>query len=164
MPHINRALRIFLASAGALALAACAEQATSPDAGPSRLGDGIRPPMADAVTFWEAGAAVRWNGIARGLTLVHQQSPFAGQRIYAYLNLAVYDAAVAVEDAPGHPSPQAAAGAAAVHDGETDAAAKPIMPRVRTKRLVNMMQISRRHARAHIATKDTAGIAVLLQE
>jgi membrane-associated phospholipid phosphatase len=114
MPHINCALRIFLASAGALALAACAEQATSPDAGPSRLGDGIRPPVASAVTFWEAGAAVRWNGIARGLTLVHQQSPIVGQRIYAYLNLAVYDAVVSVEDAPGHPSPQAAAGAAAV--------------------------------------------------
>ena len=90
----------------------CHDQPTAPDATLSApMG---HPPIADATKFWEAGAAVAWNGIARGLTLTHPQSPIGGQRIYAYLNLAVYDAVVAVEDAPGHPSPQAAAAGAAV--------------------------------------------------
>jgi membrane-associated phospholipid phosphatase len=107
--------KILSAAGAALVLAGCAEQATSPEAPTSLPSGGTQPPVASAVKFWEAGAAVGWNGIARGLTLAHQQpSPIHGQRIYAYLNLAIYDAVVTVEDAPGHPSPQAAAGGAAL--------------------------------------------------
>jgi hypothetical protein len=109
MAHLSR---ILCAASAALALAACTDRTTEPDATSSILNGG--PPDASAVKFWEAGAAVGWNGIARGLTIVNPQSPIGGQRIFAYLNLAVYDAVAAVEAAAGHPSPQAAAGGAAV--------------------------------------------------
>ena len=109
MAHLSR---ILYAASAALVLAACTDRPTEPDA-TSSIRNGA-PRDASAVKFWEAGAAVAWNAVARNLTLIHQQSPLGGQRIYAYLNLAIYDAVVAVEDAPGHPSPQAAAGGAAV--------------------------------------------------
>ncbi|HEY0351674.1 MAG TPA: hypothetical protein VGC48_06100, partial [Gemmatimonadales bacterium] len=87
---------------------ACKDQPTAP-----RTDTGL--PTADARESSEQGAAVRWNGIARGLTLANQQpTPIHGQRIYAYLNLAIYDAVVAVDHAREHPSPQGAAGGAAV--------------------------------------------------
>jgi PAP2 superfamily protein len=89
-------------------VAACSEQPTAP-----RTDTAL--PTAGAKEFREDGAAVQWNGIARGLTLAHQQpTPIHGQRIYAYLNLAIYDAVVAVDHARRHPSPQGAAGGAAV--------------------------------------------------
>ena len=90
-------------------LTGCSEHPTAPRT------DRTTPPTLDATKFWEASGTIRWNGIARGLTLANQQpSPIHGQRIYAYLNLAIYDAVVAVGDAAGHPSPQAAAGGAAL--------------------------------------------------
>lgn len=105
--------KLVCATGAALVLAACTERPTEPDA-TSSIRNGA-PPDATAAKFWETGAALGWNQIARGLTLAHQQpTPIHGQRIYAYLNLAIYDAVVAVEHGTGHPSPQAAAGGAAV--------------------------------------------------
>ena len=93
-------------------LAGCSDRLTAPAAEGSLPRAAV--PAADAVKFWEVGAAVGWNSIARGLTLAHQQSPIGGQRIYAYLNLALYDAVVAAEKGQGHPSPPAAVAGAAV--------------------------------------------------
>jgi hypothetical protein len=73
-----------------------------------------------AVKFWDAGASVGWNQIARdyisGLTTKPNQQ--ATLRAFTYLSLAQYDAVIAADDAQErglHPSPQAAvAGASAV--------------------------------------------------
>jgi hypothetical protein len=79
-------------------------------------------PSPGAVKFWEAGATVGWNEIARNqTTLVHPGitiSQPAGVRTFAYLSLAQYNAAIAAEHAKDqghHASPSAAvAGASAV--------------------------------------------------
>ena len=106
-PFIN--LTVALA---ALALGGCSDRATAPRAT-------LHPQLsADAVKFWEAGATVRWNEIARDQTLTHAIGQQFGNRTFAYLSLAQYNAAVAAEDAKArgdHASVSAAvAGASAV--------------------------------------------------
>ena len=73
-----------------------------------------------ATKFWEVGATVRWNTIAREETRSGTLNPFTGKRMLAYLSLAQYNAAVAAKDAKkandgsGHPSIAAAVGGASV--------------------------------------------------
>ena len=90
-------------TAGALLLGGCRDEAatTGPAAGPA-----VR-----AVKFWEAGATVGWNRIARELVVEHATGAAPAIRIYALLSVAQYNAVIAAEDAgAGRPS---AAGAVA---------------------------------------------------
>jgi hypothetical protein len=97
---------------GALALGGCSDHVVGPKVA-------LRPQRnADATTFWEASATVRWNEIARDQTRTHAISQQFGTRTFAYLSLAQYNAAVAAEKAKAqrdHASISAAvAGASAV--------------------------------------------------
>ncbi len=106
-----KSTRLVLAgvTTGALLLGACRDEAatTGPAAGPA----------ARAVKFWEAGATVGWNRIARDLVVEHATGAAPAIRVYALLSVAQYNAVVAAEDAgsgPQRPSPAAAvAGASA---------------------------------------------------
>ena len=70
-----------------------------------------------ATKFWEANAAVFWNGVARGLVIEHgSPAPFA-VRGYAILGVAQYNAAISAEKsktADEHPSVRAAIAGASV--------------------------------------------------
>jgi membrane-associated phospholipid phosphatase len=46
--------------------------------------------------FWQAGAVVRWNEIARGLVAKYSTSPPVASRLYALLSVAQHDALVRV--------------------------------------------------------------------
>jgi membrane-associated phospholipid phosphatase len=48
-----------------------------------------------AVEFWESGATLRWNEIARSLVAKHRTDPPSASRIYALLSVAQYDGLVA---------------------------------------------------------------------
>jgi len=50
--------------------------------------------MRVSVNFWNAGAVIRWNEIARSLVTQHSTNPPVASRIYAYLSVAQYDALV----------------------------------------------------------------------
>ncbi|HMA38591.1 MAG TPA: vanadium-dependent haloperoxidase [Gemmatimonadales bacterium] len=98
----------------AFALAACSDRVTAPTASST-----AHPIAASAVTFWEAGASVRWNAIERDLLIRRGLGdPITGFRQFAYLSLAQYNAVIAAEhgeEGATRPSPQAAvAGASAV--------------------------------------------------
>jgi hypothetical protein len=101
---------------------ACADPPTAPVGATSDL---VAPlasasPSGGAIKFWDAGASVGWNKIARdyisGLTVKPNQQ--ATLRAFTYLSLAQYDAVLAAEDARKggvRPSEQGAvAGASAV--------------------------------------------------
>ena len=101
------------AAVAMLAVSACADSATGPTSTSFEAS-----PSPDAVQFNDALATVAWNAVARGLTNKSPLSQQAGTRLFAYLSLAQYDAAIAAEKAKDngdHPSPAAAvAGASAV--------------------------------------------------
>jgi membrane-associated phospholipid phosphatase len=103
--------KILFAAGAGLALSACADRATGPDAPAADVpGHAVGSPK-----FWQTGASVGWNGIARGL--VATASPFVQVRVLTYLSLAQYNAIIAAENSktPGtHPSRAAAAGGASV--------------------------------------------------
>jgi hypothetical protein len=65
----------------------------------------------DAVKFWESGASVYWNSVARDLVVQYRSSPFAALRSYALVSHAQYSAIVEAQNAQGqvHPSVVAAA-------------------------------------------------------
>jgi PAP2 superfamily len=70
-----------------------------------------------ATKFWEAGATVRWNEIAREETRAGTLNVFTGTRMLTYLSLAQYNAAVAAKkanDEGQHASIAAAVGGASV--------------------------------------------------
>lgn len=106
-----KATRMVLAgvTTGALLLGACRDEAAT--TGPARGS------VARAVKFWEAGATVGWNRIARDLVVEHATGAAPAIRVYALLSVAQYNAVVAAEAAgagPQRPSPAAAvAGASA---------------------------------------------------
>src|SRR4051812_28175451 len=60
------------------------------------LGRGTDDAVAQAIRFWSAGAAVRWDEIARGLVAHHRTPAPRASRVYALLAVANYDALVAV--------------------------------------------------------------------
>ena len=104
---------------------ACSDAADGPSAPPHGLA-----PAFEAVHFFEAGASVSWNAVARSLTSEYPTGQQVGARLLAYLSLAQYDAVIAAEegkDRGKHPSAAAAvAGASAVvlaaqYPGETAA-------------------------------------------
>ena len=75
------------------------------------------PPAAEpsATKFWEAGATVRWNAIAREETRAGTLNVFTGTRMLTYLSLAQYNSAVAAKkanDEGQHASIAAAVGGA----------------------------------------------------
>jgi hypothetical protein len=82
--------------------------------------DAVAPPSlidASATKFWEAGATVRWNAIAREEIRSGTLNLFTGTRMLTYLSLAQYNAAVAAKkanDRGEHPSIAAAVGGASV--------------------------------------------------
>lgn len=49
----------------------------------------------DTVNFWNEGASVRWNEIARDLVIKYKTSPPKASRVYALLSVAQYDSLVA---------------------------------------------------------------------
>ena len=53
------------------------------------------PQIAKAIDYWNKGASVRWNEIARALVIKHNTSPPMASRAYALLSVAQYDALVA---------------------------------------------------------------------
>jgi len=80
-------------------------------------GEVVGPPAAEqsATKFWEAGATVRWNAIAREETRAGTLNVFTGARMLTYLSLAQYQAAVTAKkanDRGEHPSIAAAVGGA----------------------------------------------------
>lgn len=82
-------------------------------------GEVAAPPVAEqsATKFWEAGATVRWNAIAREETRTGTLNVFTGIRMLVYLSLAQYEAAAAAKQANDrgeHPSIAAAVGGASV--------------------------------------------------
>jgi membrane-associated phospholipid phosphatase len=94
-----RSRRILLTIATATLGAACGEPVVALDP-PTPLTDG-------AVKFWEAGATVAWNEVARNLVVKYSTSPFASIRVYALLTVAQYNAVIAAEqgkDGSLHPS------------------------------------------------------------
>src|SRR5262249_35099062 len=95
-------------------LAGCADTPTGtarPDARPATVS------RQGAVKFWESGASVYWNQVARNLVVKYSSNAFAANRGFAILSTAQYNAIIAAEDgAVGrvHPSVTAAvAGASA---------------------------------------------------
>jgi len=90
------------------ALAACAEQPTSPEEVAGRLP--VAAASQPAVKFWQSLASVAWNELATQLAV---QQPVDASRLYAYLSLAQHRAARAAESS-GYPHPpvSAAIGAA----------------------------------------------------
>jgi hypothetical protein len=104
---------LLAAPALCLALAACSDNSNTPvDPGAAML--------ADRGWATESGAAVYWNGVARGLVIKYKASPFASIRGFALLSVAQYHAATAVsgerehEGADDRPSMRAAIGTASV--------------------------------------------------
>jgi PAP2 superfamily protein len=96
---VHRSQRIFLTTALATFGAACGE--------PVVVVDLPAPVTADAVKFWEAGATVAWNEVARNLIVKYSTSPIASLRVLALLNVAQYNAVIGAEeekDGPLHPS------------------------------------------------------------
>jgi len=93
----------------AVALLACAEPITEPTAVVGGTNE-------RAVRFWESGASVYWNQVARDLVVKYKFNAFQAIRGYAALSVAQYNGIVAAENATGRPaSPRAAAiGASAV--------------------------------------------------
>ena len=68
-----------------------------------------------AVKFWEVGATVSWNQLATDLAVAAPAPGINATRLYAYLALAQFRAAEAVQAAPGpHPPIAAAIGGASV--------------------------------------------------
>ena len=48
----------------------------------------------DTVNFWNTGACVRWNEIARSLVIKYSTNPPLASRVYALVSVAQYDALV----------------------------------------------------------------------
>jgi len=98
----------------ALALAACSESSDAP------VAPGAAALPADSRKDPEAGAAVYWNEVARGLVVKYTFNPFQAIRGYAVVSVAQDHAAAAVSTAreqekpDGRPSMRAAIGAASV--------------------------------------------------
>jgi membrane-associated phospholipid phosphatase len=95
-------------SAVTVALVACADTNTEPS-----------PPVGGlnnrAAQFWESGASVYWNQVARDLVVKSKFNAFQAIRGYAALSVAQYNGIVAAENATGVPaSPRAAAIGASV--------------------------------------------------
>ena len=53
------------------------------------------PEVIKTIEYWDDGAAVRWNEIARELVIKHKTDPPMASRAYALLSVAQYDALVA---------------------------------------------------------------------
>ena len=95
-------------------LAGCADAPTEAPRPDARVATVSRQ---GAVKFWESGASVYWNQIARDLVVKYSTNPFAANRGYTILSTSQYNAIIAAEDAANgsvHPSVTAAvAGASA---------------------------------------------------
>ncbi len=87
-----------LTSIGAAILVACAE--------PLSVGNPVVNALPNAVHFWESGATVAWNEVARGLVTKYTGA-IPAIRVYALLTVAQYNAIIAAEDGKDgaqHPS------------------------------------------------------------
>jgi hypothetical protein len=100
-----------------VAFSACGNPTTDPASPALRL-EARSTNAQGAVKFWDSGASVYWNGIARDLIAQRSASPFVAIRALAILSTAQYNAAIAAEqrkDHGDHPSPTAAViGASAI--------------------------------------------------
>ena len=91
--------------------------ACSPDA-PTPLAPLTQGPDAQAApTFWDSGASVYWNSVARNLVVKYSSSPFAAIRGYALLSHAQYLSTVQAEDANGNVKPSTTAAVASASVG-----------------------------------------------
>ena len=107
---MNRSQCILLTTALATLGTACREPVAAPDA--------PTPLVSRSLKFWEAGATVAWNEVARNLVVKYSTSPIAALRVFALLGVAQYNAVIGAEqgkDGSLHPSDGGAvAGASAV--------------------------------------------------
>jgi hypothetical protein len=98
---------LILLLATAIISTACGPDASTPVA-PS-----THAPKDQAVpNFWDSGASVYWNSVARDLVVRYRSSPFAAIRGYALLSHAQYMSAVEAEDTKGQVKPSTAAAVA----------------------------------------------------
>jgi len=104
--------RMLVLGPAALLAAACSIDGPSPTDAPVAFTSTV---AFSAVTFWEAGATVRWNELATDLAVAAPAPGINATRLYTYLALAQFRAAEAAQAAPGpHPSIAAAIGGASV--------------------------------------------------
>jgi hypothetical protein len=87
----------------ATSISACGREAIGPNA------DGLSQTSQGAVKFWESGASVYWDSVARGLVVKYSSSPFFAIRGYALVTHAQREVVVAAKNQTGkvHPSPSA---------------------------------------------------------
>lgn len=77
-------------------ISACGRDVVAPVADESKS-----PNSQSAVRFWESGASVYWNQVARGLVVKYSSSPFFAIRGYALLSHAQFEAIAAAKDGNG---------------------------------------------------------------
>ncbi len=90
----------------ALITAGCSPDATAPRSAPAAEASRAVP------TFWESGASLYWNSVARDLVVKYRSSPFAAVRGYALLSHAQYLSVEAALSATGSPRPSTTAAVA----------------------------------------------------
>ena len=101
---MNRSQCILLTTALTIIGTACREPVAPTDA-PTPLTS--RSVMSRSVKFWEAGATVAWNEVARNLVVKYSTNPAAALRVFALLGVAQYNAVIGAEqgqDGSLHPS------------------------------------------------------------
>jgi hypothetical protein len=88
-----------------VAISACARDVVAP-----ATADIESPSSQGALKFWESGASVYWDSVARSLVVKYSSSPFFAIRAYALVSHAQLEAVDAVRDENGavHPSAGAA--------------------------------------------------------
>ena len=104
--------RMLVLGPAALLAAACSIDGPNPSDAPVASSATV---AFSAVKFWEVGATVSWNQLATDLAVAAPAPGINATRLYAYLALAQFRAAEAVQAAPGpHPPMAAAIGGASV--------------------------------------------------
>src|SRR5678815_738110 len=103
---------LFLLLGSAIISGACGPDASKPVAPSAQAPDAQAAP-----TFWDSGASVYWNSVARNLVVKYSSSPFAAIRGYALLSHAQYLSTVQAEDANGNVKPSTTAAVASASVG-----------------------------------------------
>jgi hypothetical protein len=98
---------LFLLLGSAIISSACDPDASTPVAPSTHA-----PHAQAAPNFWDSGASVYWNSVARDLVIKYKSSPFAAIRGYALLSHAQYMSAVEAEDMNGQVKPSTTAAVA----------------------------------------------------
>lgn len=140
----------------AVALVACADPSTEPN---PQVGGANN----QAFQFWESGASVYWNQVARDLVVKYNFNAFQAIRGYAALSVAQYNGIVAAENAASRPaSPRAAViGASAVVLSYLFPAEATALEDLVEQQLASPVWSAERHT--EIAADEAAGRAAAAQ-